>query len=68
MTPSETPSSITVDDTYTGHVEPGTAARRTLADATIVKASVGPMDNNCYLVTCRSTGETLLIDAANDAR
>lgn len=67
MTPSETPSSITVDDTYTGHVEPGTAARRTLADATIVKASVGPMDNNCYLVTCRSTGETLLIDAANDA-
>ncbi|MCV7122394.1 MBL fold metallo-hydrolase [Mycobacterium lacus] len=57
----------TVDDNYTGHVEPGTAARRTLPGATIVKASVGPMDNNAYLVTCSETGETLLIDAANDA-
>jgi glyoxylase-like metal-dependent hydrolase (beta-lactamase superfamily II) len=28
---------------------------------------VGPMDNNAYLVTCSRTGETLLIDAANDA-
>jgi glyoxylase-like metal-dependent hydrolase (beta-lactamase superfamily II) len=56
-----------VDDNYTGHVEPGTAARRTLPGATIVKASVGPMDNNAYLVTCSATGETLLIDAANDA-
>jgi glyoxylase-like metal-dependent hydrolase (beta-lactamase superfamily II) len=25
------------------------------------------MDNNAYLVTCSETGETLLIDAANDA-
>ena len=25
------------------------------------------MDNNAYLVTCSHTGETLLIDAANDA-
>ena len=25
------------------------------------------MDNNAYLVTCSATGETLLIDAANDA-
>ncbi|MFN3002539.1 MBL fold metallo-hydrolase [Mycolicibacterium wolinskyi] len=62
-----TPTNITVDDTYTGHVDPGTAARRTLANASIIKVSVGPMDNNCYLVTCTSTGETLLIDAANDA-
>lgn len=54
-------------DTYTGHVEPGTAARRTLPGATIIKASVGPMDNNAYLVTCTATGKTLLIDAANDA-
>ena len=54
-------------DNYTGHVEPGTAARRTLPGATILKASVGPMDNNAYLVTCSATGETLLIDAANDA-
>jgi glyoxylase-like metal-dependent hydrolase (beta-lactamase superfamily II) len=56
-----------VADKYTGHVDPGTAARRTLPGATIIKASVGPMDNNAYLVTCSETGETLLIDAANDA-
>jgi glyoxylase-like metal-dependent hydrolase (beta-lactamase superfamily II) len=57
----------TVDDNYTGHVEPGTAAKRTLPGVSIVKASVGPMDNNAYLVRCSATGETLLIDAANDA-
>jgi len=56
-----------VDDHYTGHVEPHTAARRTLPGATIIKASVGPMDNNAYLVTCSRTGQTLLVDAANDA-
>ena len=56
-----------VDENYTGHVDPGSAARRTLPGATILKASVGPMDNNAYLVTCSATGETLLIDAANDA-
>ena len=56
-----------VDDNYTGHVDPQTAARRTLPGASIVKVSVGPMDNNAYLVTCSQTGETLLIDAANDA-
>ena len=54
-------------DNYTGHVDPGTVARRTLPRATILKASVGPMDNNAYLVTCSATGETLLVDAANDA-
>jgi glyoxylase-like metal-dependent hydrolase (beta-lactamase superfamily II) len=56
-----------VNDNYTGHVEPGAAARRILPGATIIKASVGPMDNNAYLVTCSETGDTLLIDAANDA-
>jgi glyoxylase-like metal-dependent hydrolase (beta-lactamase superfamily II) len=55
-----------LDDNYTGHVEPGTAAKRTLPGVSIVKASVGPMDNNAYLVTCSATGETLLIDAANE--
>jgi glyoxylase-like metal-dependent hydrolase (beta-lactamase superfamily II) len=60
-------ASIEPVDNYTGHVDPGTAARRTLPGATILKASVGPMDNNAYLVTCSATGETLLIDAANDA-
>lgn len=56
-----------VDDTYTGHVEPRSAARHTLPGASVVKVSVGPMDNNAYLVTCSATGESLLIDAANDA-
>lgn len=58
---------ITVADDYTGHLEPGEAARRTLPGASIVKASVGPMNNNAYMITCSRTGDTLLIDAANDA-
>src|SRR6202011_2293219 len=53
-----------LNDEYTGHVDPGTAARRTLPGATIVKASVGPMDNNPYLITCSESGESLLSDAA----
>lgn len=32
-----------------------------------MKVSVGPMDNNAYLISCSRTGESLLIDAANDA-
>ena len=56
----------TVADDYTGHVETQTAARRTLPGVSIIKMSVGPMDNNTYLVTCSQTGESLLIDAAND--
>ena len=65
--PTSVRAMTVVDDHYTGHVDPGTAARHTLPGATIVKASVGPMDNNSYLITCSDTGETLLIDAANDA-
>ena len=55
-----------VDDSYTGHVETQSAARRTLPGVSIIKISVGPMDNNVYLVTCADTGHSLLIDAAND--
>lgn len=52
---------------YTGHVSPGgAAARRELPDLTITKISVGPMDNNAYLLVCRHTNEALLIDAANE--
>ena len=52
---------------YTGHVTPGgPAAVRDLPDLTITKLSVGPMDNNAYLLRCRRTGEQLLIDAANE--
>jgi glyoxylase-like metal-dependent hydrolase (beta-lactamase superfamily II) len=58
---------VDVVDEYTGHVEPGgPAIRRTLDELTITKVSVGPMDNNAYLLVCRSSGEALLIDAAND--
>lgn len=53
---------------YTGHVGPGEQpAIRQLAALSISKLSVGPMDNNAYLLECRETGELLLIDAANDA-
>ncbi|GAA4246301.1 MBL fold metallo-hydrolase [Dactylosporangium darangshiense] len=33
----------------------------------ITKLSVGPMDNNAYLLRCRTTGDGILIDAANEA-
>ncbi len=56
-----------VVEDYNGHVEPGgPAARRTLDALTITKISVGPMDNNAYLLVCRGTQDALLIDAAND--
>ena len=54
--------------TYTGDVTPGgPPAVRDLTDLTITKISVGPMDNNAYLLTCQATGQRLLVDAANDA-
>ena len=53
---------------YEGKVTPGgLAAVRELPTLTITKVSVGPMDNNAYLLLCRTTGEQVLIDAANDA-
>src|SRR5699024_205046 len=52
---------------YTGHVDPGgPSGLQVLPSLEIRKASVGPMDNNAYLLTCRSTGAQLLIDAAAD--
>ncbi len=57
-----------VDDDYTGTVAgPHRPMRRTTHNATITKMSVGPMDNNAYVLTCTATGDQLLIDAANDA-
>lgn len=54
-------------DEYTGHVQPGgPATRRTLSELTITKVSVGPMDNNAYLLVCRRTNDALLVDAANE--
>jgi glyoxylase-like metal-dependent hydrolase (beta-lactamase superfamily II) len=53
---------------YTGHVTSGgPAAVRKCTNLVITKISVGPMDNNAYLLRCRRSGEQLLIDAANDA-
>ncbi|MDT7707286.1 MAG: hypothetical protein QOG20_2893, partial [Pseudonocardiales bacterium] len=50
-------------DTYTGHTDPGGAAtRRDLAALSIIKLSVGPMDNNAYLLVCKASNEALLID------
>lgn len=37
------------------------------AGLAVTKLSVGPMDNNAYLLRCRATGEGVLIDAANEA-
>ncbi|MGQ0482538.1 MAG: MBL fold metallo-hydrolase [Pseudonocardia sp.] len=54
-------------DSYTGHTDPGGAAiRRDLGALTVSKVSVGPMDNNAYLLVCATTGDALLIDAANE--
>ncbi|MEH1013255.1 MBL fold metallo-hydrolase [Micromonospora sp. CPCC 206060] len=53
---------------YSGDVTPGGAPDvRELDALTITKVSVGPMDNNAYLLRCRATGEQLLVDAANEA-
>ena len=55
--------------TYTGNVTPGGPPDiRELAELTITKYAVDPqMSNNCYLLTCRATGENLLVDAADHA-
>ena len=54
---------------YTGAVTPGGAADvRELQHLTITKVAVDPqMSNNCYLLTCRDTGEQVLVDAADAA-
>ncbi len=52
---------------YTGRVSPGGPAMRRELDAlAISKVSVGPMDNNAYLLVCSHTGDALLVDAANE--
>ncbi len=52
---------------YTGAVSTGGPADvRELSGLRISKLSVGPMDNNAYLLECTATGDGLLIDAANE--
>jgi glyoxylase-like metal-dependent hydrolase (beta-lactamase superfamily II) len=56
-----------VADTYTGAVVTGGPPdTRDTGPMTITKISVGPMDNNAYFLRCASSGEVLLIDAANE--
>ena len=50
---------------YTGHVTPGGPSEtRSLSNLTITKLSVGPMDNNTYLLRDNTSGDQLLVDAA----
>lgn len=54
--------------TYSGAVKLGGPADvHELTGLMISKVAVGSMNNNAYLLRCRTTGEQLLIDAANDA-
>jgi glyoxylase-like metal-dependent hydrolase (beta-lactamase superfamily II) len=53
--------------TYTGNVTVGGPPdSRDIEGLSVTKLAVGPMDNNAYLLRCTSTGESLLIDAANE--
>jgi glyoxylase-like metal-dependent hydrolase (beta-lactamase superfamily II) len=58
-----------MSSTYTGDVTVGGDADvRELADLVITKVAVDPqMSNNCYLLRCRSTGDQVLVDAADAA-
>jgi len=50
---------------YTGRVKVGGPADvRELAGLVVSKVAVGAMDNNAYLLRCRSSGEQVLVDAA----
>jgi glyoxylase-like metal-dependent hydrolase (beta-lactamase superfamily II) len=52
---------------YGGEVVPGgPTAVRELDEVVIRKVSVGPGDNNAYLLTCRASRSQLLVDAADD--
>ncbi|MCL3862016.1 MBL fold metallo-hydrolase [Actinotalea sp. K2] len=50
---------------YTGAVvRSGPTAVRELDEIVVRKVSVGTMDNNAYLLTCRARGDQVLVDAA----
>ena len=57
---------------YEGHVQPGGAAISRLvkvgsSTVEVRKFSVGPMDNNAYILRDTDSHEAVLIDAANEA-
>jgi glyoxylase-like metal-dependent hydrolase (beta-lactamase superfamily II) len=52
---------------YTGDVTVGGAADvHELSGLVVSKLAVGPYENNVYLLRCRSTGDQLLVDAADE--
>lgn len=54
-------------EAWTGDVTPGgPSAVRVLDEVELRKVSVGPMDNNAFLLTCRREGAQVLVDAAAD--
>ena len=54
--------------TYTGVVEQGGPPDvREVPGLLITKVCTPPFTNNCYLLRCTATGDTLLVDAAGDA-
>ena len=54
--------------TYSGDVRVGGPPdTREIDGLTVTKIAVGPMDNNAYLLRCTSTGQAILVDAANEA-
>lgn len=53
---------------YTGEVSVGGAADvRETPGLQITKVATPPLENNCYLLRCTATGDTVLVDAAGDA-
>ena len=53
---------------YSGDVTVGGPTDvRELPGLTITKVATPPFENNCYLLRCTATGETVLVDAAGDA-
>ena len=53
---------------YTGDVTVGGPVDvRTAGCLQITKVATPPFENNCYVLRCTKTGDTLLVDAAGDA-
>ncbi len=53
---------------YTGDVTVGGPADvRSAGDLQVTKVATPPFENNCYLLRCTQTGDTVLVDAAGDA-
>ena len=56
---------LTAADCRHGRTHP-TTLHWSNADVEVHKVVVGPYDNNVFVVRCRQTGESVLIDAANE--